>query len=292
VSASPIGLDAIARRIFVAESGTVGSPAVVFIHGGGPGGAMWRGHLERLAPQFHCLAPDLPGFGRSNRMAPISLMRSAELVAEVIRSRVPAGRAHVVGLSYGGSVALALIGRHPEVLDRVVVDGACVLPGRADRLIVAAVILVSPIVNTGLAATCLRLIGWRDLGVALRSASPAAFRRSWIEGYRAPLFRAQLACSSPTLFVAGEREHARVSNAGLAGLMPDATARFVPGLAHAWFVWRRDLHIGMVRAWLTDAELPRELEPEPASQAAVDRVLRQLETVESTSPVPARGGIR
>ena len=65
------------------------------------------------------------------------------------------------------------------------IDGASVLPRWWYGFILAAVNLVSPVVNTRLAATALRLIGWGDLGVALRSASPAAFRRSWMEGYTA-----------------------------------------------------------------------------------------------------------
>jgi pimeloyl-ACP methyl ester carboxylesterase len=269
------------RDVYVHESGSPAAPTIVFVHGGGPSGAMWRDHLDRLAGEFHCLAPDLPGFGRSNRLAPISLDQTADLIAALIAARVPAGRAHVVGLSYGGSVALALLGRHPEVLDRVVIDGACVLPRWPDRLILAAVTVVSPIVNTWLAAAALRLVGWGDLGVALRSASPAAFRRSWMEGYTAPISKAALEAVCPTLLVAGEREHARVSNAGLAALLPHATARFVPGLSHAWFVWRRELHLRMVEASLTGRALPDELKPEPASPAAVAEVLRQVEKEES-----------
>ena len=230
---------------------------------------MWRDHMDRLAGEFYCLAPDLPGFGRSNRLAPISLKQTADLVAELIAARVPARRAHVVGLSYGGSVVFALLDRHPEVLNRVVIDGACVLPQRVDPLILAAITVVSPVVNTQLAEAFLGLIGLRGLGVALRSASPAAFRRSWLEGYTAPISKAALEAVCPTLLVAGEREHARASNAALAALMPHATARFVPGLGHAWFIWRRDLHIRMVEAWLSDEALPAELEPEPPSPAAV-----------------------
>jgi pimeloyl-ACP methyl ester carboxylesterase len=264
-------------EVYIHESGTPGSPAIVFVHGGGPSGPMWRDHMERLAGEFHCLAPDLPGFGRSNRLAPISLSETADLLGALIAARVPGRRAHVVGLSYGGSVVLALLDRHPDVLDRVVIDGACVLPQPVDPLILAAVTLVSPIVNTRLAVAALRLIGWGDLGLALRSASPAAFRRSWMEGYRAPISRAALDADCPTLLVAGEREHARASNAALAALMPHATARFVPGLGHAWFVWRRELHIRMVEAWLRGETLPDELEPEPPSSTAVARVVRQLD---------------
>jgi pimeloyl-ACP methyl ester carboxylesterase len=266
--------------VYVHESGRPGSPAVVFVHGGGPSAAMWRDHMDRLAGEFHCLAPDLPGFGRSNRLAPISLNQTADLVAELIAARVPARRAHVVGLSYGGSVVFALFDRHPEVLNRVVIDGACVLPRRVDPLILAAITLVSPVVNTRLAESSLGLIGLRGLGVALRSASPAAFRRSWMDGYTAPISKAELEAPCPTLLVAGEREHARASNAALAALMPHATARFVPGLGHAWFIWRRELHLRMVEAWFNDEALPAELELEPPSPSAVARVVRLLPGVQ------------
>lgn len=87
-----------AAGMYVHESGTPGSPAVVFLHGAGGSGRMWREHMATLAG-FHCLAPDLPGFGRSNRLAPASRIETASLVAELIETRVPARRAHVVGLS-------------------------------------------------------------------------------------------------------------------------------------------------------------------------------------------------
>jgi pimeloyl-ACP methyl ester carboxylesterase len=266
--------------VYVHEAGTSDSPAVVFVHGGGPGGRMWGAHLDRLSTRFHCLAPDLPGFGESHRLAPLSLEETTDLLAEMIEARVPSRRAHVVGLSYGGAVLLALLGRHPDRVDRAVVDGAAVLPvwgGWGDRLVQLGIISVSPIINTRLVAAVLGRVGLRDLGTELRSASPRAFRRAWIEGYTAPLSRAELAAPCPTLFVAGEKEATvRASNAALAALMPHATAAFVPGLGHAWFGWRHELHIQMVQAWLGGEPLPAEFLPEPPSPAAVDRVLRLL----------------
>jgi pimeloyl-ACP methyl ester carboxylesterase len=87
----------------VEESGTPDSPAIVFIHGAGQSSREWRGHRAKLSG-FHCLAPDLPGFGRSNRMEPASKERIADLVADLIAMRVPAGRASVVGVSSAGMV--------------------------------------------------------------------------------------------------------------------------------------------------------------------------------------------
>ena len=68
--ASVPGTDPRARgpgAMHVEESGTPGAPAIVFIHGGGQSGRIWHEHMEKLT-SFHCLAPDLPGFGRSNRL--------------------------------------------------------------------------------------------------------------------------------------------------------------------------------------------------------------------------------
>jgi pimeloyl-ACP methyl ester carboxylesterase len=60
---------------------------------------------------------------------------TADLVAELIAERVPTGRAHVVALSWGGGVAHTLLDRHPDRVDRAVIDGAGVLTARSDRAV-------------------------------------------------------------------------------------------------------------------------------------------------------------
>jgi pimeloyl-ACP methyl ester carboxylesterase len=241
---------------------------------------MWRTHLERLAARFHCLAPDLPGFGLSHDLDSLSLSETTDLLAELIEDRVPTRRAHVVGLSYGGSVVFAMLDRHPGCIDRAVIDGAAVLPvwgGWGDRMVQLSAIAVSPIVSTGLVRWCLRRVGLGPLGETLCGAAPAAFRRAYREGFTAPLTTAVLAAPCPTLLVAGEKEGTvRASNAALAALMPHATAWFVPGLGHAWFAWHRDLHVRMIAAWLGDEPLPVGLVPEPPSARAAERVVYLL----------------
>ena len=87
--------------MYVQESGTPGAPAVVFLHGAGASGRMWRQHTARLAGLFHCLAPDLPGFGHSNQLPTASVLESADLVAELIQTRVPAVPGSAVWRSFG-----------------------------------------------------------------------------------------------------------------------------------------------------------------------------------------------
>lgn len=54
-----------ATELSVHESGRVGSEAIVFVHADGVSGRMWADHMDAFA-DYHCLAPDLPGFGHSN----------------------------------------------------------------------------------------------------------------------------------------------------------------------------------------------------------------------------------
>lgn len=115
----------------VRQSGPPGSPALVFLHGVGNSGVMWGEHMAKLGG-FHCLAPDLPGFGLSNKQPWTSRIDVTDRVAELIRTQVPERRAHVVGLSLGGSIAHTLLARHPHLVNRVVIDGCGVLPWWGD----------------------------------------------------------------------------------------------------------------------------------------------------------------
>ncbi len=46
------------------ECGDTSGPLIVFIHGGGVSGWMWKKQLEYFT-NYHCLVPDLPGHGNS-----------------------------------------------------------------------------------------------------------------------------------------------------------------------------------------------------------------------------------
>ncbi len=261
-----------AGGMYVHESGTPGSPAIVFIHGAGQSGREWRGHMERLAG-FHCLAPDLPGFGQSNRMGPASKERIADLVAELVETRVPARRASVVGLSSGGVLVHALLDRHPDRVERAIIDGSPPYDApRAGRgLMRLFVTAMSPFIHT---RPVMAMFRETHDPADLRVASRRAIQRALAECFTT---FAAIGAPCPTLLVAGEKEsRVRPSNAALAQLMPHAEARFAPGLDHCWQRRAPDLHIRMVDAWLTGQELPSELRPEPtASPAVVERLRRE-----------------
>jgi pimeloyl-ACP methyl ester carboxylesterase len=91
-----------------------GSP-LVLLHGGWEDHRIWRPQLEGLAKDFTVVAWDAPGCGRSAdppggwRMADYADCLAAWLGA------VGVERPHVLGLSWGGTLALELYRRHPAV---------------------------------------------------------------------------------------------------------------------------------------------------------------------------------
>jgi pimeloyl-ACP methyl ester carboxylesterase len=260
-----------------------GAPAVVFLHGAGLSGGMWRDHMGRLSA-FHCLAPDFPGCGMSNRLRWTSSADAADYIANLIATRIPAGHAHVVGISLGGAVAHTLLARHASLLDRVIIDGAGILPWWGNGPYLLFIAAIAPFLHTQAVIGALS----RSVGgipepdqAEFKRASRLAFLKSLADarGTRATRTGAGAAC--PTLLVAGERETAvRRSNAALAAVMPRAVARYVAGLGHGWLGTRMELHLDMVEAWLTTEESAAGLAGEAPSPAAVSALLRGLQSAE------------
>ena len=100
--------------------GGQGSP-VLFIHGIGSSGYMeWRFNLEQAAAVHQVFAPDLPGFGRSDKpRATYGIPYFTKFIDAYMESRGLRSAA-VVAASMGGRVALELALKHPERVSRLV----------------------------------------------------------------------------------------------------------------------------------------------------------------------------
>jgi 2-hydroxymuconate-semialdehyde hydrolase len=105
---------------------------VLFIHGSGPGvsaWANWRPILPQLETKFRVIAPDMVGFGFSERPETIAY-DMATWVRQAIGLLDALGieKAHLVGNSFGGAIALALAIQHPERVERLVLMGSVGVP--------------------------------------------------------------------------------------------------------------------------------------------------------------------
>ncbi|MFI6877993.1 alpha/beta fold hydrolase [Streptomyces sp. NPDC050400] len=105
--------------LHVEEAGESG-PLVLCLHGIGSSSAAFAAQLPALAGAFRVLAWDAPGYARSaDPTGEFTLDDFADTAAALIRSR--GGSAHVVGVSWGGVIALRLAVRHPDLVDSLTV---------------------------------------------------------------------------------------------------------------------------------------------------------------------------
>jgi pimeloyl-ACP methyl ester carboxylesterase len=89
-------------RSFVVRDG--GGPPLLFLHGGGGGGA-WQPWMARLARRFEVIAPELPGFGRSDTPDWLETIHDAAYFVLDLMQALGLRGAQVVGHSLGGWVA-------------------------------------------------------------------------------------------------------------------------------------------------------------------------------------------
>ena len=101
---------------------------VLFLHGSGPGvsaWANWRLVMPELARRFRVLAPDLVGFGFSERPPGQQYTLDAWVAQAVgLLDALELPAVHLVGNSFGGALALALALRHPRRVKRLVLMGS------------------------------------------------------------------------------------------------------------------------------------------------------------------------
>jgi 2-hydroxymuconate-semialdehyde hydrolase len=114
------------------ETGQPGSEVVLFLHGSGPGAtglSNWERIIEDLGDRFHCLAPDMIGFGDSSHpldpprgMGPFNELR-AEALLDLV-AQLGLAKVHLVGNSMGGQLALLMTLARPEVVGKILLMGS------------------------------------------------------------------------------------------------------------------------------------------------------------------------
>jgi pimeloyl-ACP methyl ester carboxylesterase len=253
--------------LFTQEFGAANAPTIVFLHGGGVGGWMWKPQIAQLKGEYHLLVPDLPEHGQSVEVKPMTLQNAAAQVVELIRTRAHGGRAHVVGLSLGAQTTIELLSQSPELIDRAVASGPLMrpLPGIGTTNLMAK--MYWPFRNMKW------LVKWNMQGLGVPAEYYEEFRKDTaaltIDGFvRMTLANGDNHVPSnlqtvtvPTLLLVGEKELKimKESVRDLLAAMPSAKGYVVSGAIHNWSLQLSDLFTQMVKAWITEQALPGAL---------------------------------
>lgn len=103
-------------------------PALLMLHGSGAGvtgWANWRNLIPKMADRYRVIAPDLVGFGYTKTPADFEFRFMDSWIDQMLAllDALDVEKAHLLGNSFGGSLAMALAVRRPELFDRLVLMG-------------------------------------------------------------------------------------------------------------------------------------------------------------------------
>ena len=114
------------RRAFFREAIPDGESqgSLILLHGWiGTSSWMFRHVLPELGRRYHTIAPDLPGFGRSQTLEEAPSIDGYREFIRQLADELGINRFHLVGVSVGGTVALNFAHRYPERVLKLVLQG-------------------------------------------------------------------------------------------------------------------------------------------------------------------------
>lgn len=130
-----VGVAALDTEIAYIDAGA-GDPPVVFLHGNPTTSYLWRNVIPHVEAIARCLAPDLPGFGRSGAM-PSGTYRFPEYIAYMdvwFESVLPTGPVVLVLHDWGAAIGFDWARRHPDRIAGICYGEAMVQPRRITDL--------------------------------------------------------------------------------------------------------------------------------------------------------------
>lgn len=210
-------------------------PALLFLHGLGSSADDWERQLPAVAEDYRVILVDLPGHGRS--ALPVGRLTVQGMAREVdgLLAHLGEGGVHVVGLSLGACVALALAHRAPTRVRSLTLVNAFARLRPAGtrgalRMALRAVLLGTAPMTT-VASLVARTVFPRPEQAALRQAAVVSLARTSRRAYAAAAaavagFDARASLTDvrcPTMVVAG------IDDGTVAIEAKDALARGIAG---------------------------------------------------------------
>ncbi|WP_338847328.1 alpha/beta hydrolase [Massilia sp. W12] len=109
--------------VFYREAGDKNAPTIVLLHGFPTSSQMFRNLIPQLARQYHVIAPDFPGFGKTQ--TPAGYVHSFDNIAKVVEGLLQAkgvARYSMYVFDYGAPVGWRLALANPSRVDSFIIQ--------------------------------------------------------------------------------------------------------------------------------------------------------------------------
>ncbi len=101
-------------------------PILVLLHGWLSSSRIWRRIFRSLSRQARVLAPDLPGFGRSQALYGSYELASLVAMLTAILDQLMVKRVTIIGHGLGGAMAIGMALKHPARVESLLLVSPCV----------------------------------------------------------------------------------------------------------------------------------------------------------------------
>jgi pimeloyl-ACP methyl ester carboxylesterase len=112
-------------NIFYREAGDVNKPTILLLHGYPTSSHMFRNLITDLSVQYHVLAPDYPGFGRSDQ----PLMKDFEYtfnnmasIVEGFLKELNVEKYSIYLMDYGAPIGFRIAAKYPQKVDALIIQ--------------------------------------------------------------------------------------------------------------------------------------------------------------------------
>lgn len=130
VSSTDVHLSGVRYRLH--RAGSPDQPPLLFLHGSGPGAtglSNWQAVIEELGERYHCLAPDMIGFGDSEHLPdpPVGMKATNVLQAQTLwelLDKLGIDQVHLIGNSMGGMISIEMALTAPQRVGTMLLMGS------------------------------------------------------------------------------------------------------------------------------------------------------------------------
>jgi len=114
--------------IFYREAGPADAPTILLLHGYPTSSHMFRNLIADLSDSYHLLAPDYPGYGRSEQ-PPMSTFdytfENMSLLMEGFLEKKGVDKYSIYLMDYGAPIGYRIASKYPERVESLIIQNGC-----------------------------------------------------------------------------------------------------------------------------------------------------------------------
>jgi len=112
-------------NIFYREAGDVNKPTILLLHGYPTSSYMFRNLLTDLSVQYHVLAPDYPGFGKSDQPTIEEFNYTFDNMSNIVEGflkELNINNYSIYLMDYGAPIGFRLASKYPEKIESLIIQ--------------------------------------------------------------------------------------------------------------------------------------------------------------------------